>query len=151
MEISSQATEEPKKPEPTATLEPVITYTEDELFCLAAAVYQEAGGDACSDETRLYAGSVVLNRLANGYWGDTIREVLEAPGQYGLFSKTGVCFPERATQEVEQEAVVRAYRIAEQLLTEGSVLPSNVIWQAEFKQGNGIYAFQDDTYFCYSD
>ncbi len=138
-------------PEPTVTPEPVPeatpepTYTEDELFCMAAVIYQEAGGDAATDEARVYVGSV-----ANGYWGDTLREVLEALGQYGLFCKTGVCFPERAYTAVEKHAVDRAYEIAEQVLTDGSVLPENVIWQAEFKQGDGVYAQIGNTYFCYS-
>ncbi len=147
------ATPEPTpEPTPEATPEatPEPTYTEDDLFCMAAVIYQEAGGDAATDEARVYVGSVVLNRLANGYWGDTLREVLEAPGQYGLFCKTGVCFPERAYTDVEKHAVDRAYEIAEQVLTDGSVLPENVIWQAEFKQGDGVYAQIGNTYFCYS-
>lgn len=133
--------------------EPVVketTYTDEDLFLMACAIYAEAGGNAASDETRLLVGSVILNRLANGYWGDTLREVLEAPGQYNTFSSTGVVFPARAYTEVEQEAVARAYRIAQQVLDEGPICPPEVIWQAEFKQGKGTYLYQGGFYFCYS-
>lgn len=133
--------------------EPVVkktTYTDEDLFLMACAIYSEAGGNAASDETRLLVGSVILNRLENGYWGDTLREVLEAPGQYNTFSSKGIVFPARAYNAVEQEAVARAYRIAQQVLDEGPICPPEVIWQAEFEQGKGTYLYQDGIYFCYS-
>lgn len=133
--------------------EPVVketTYTDEDLFLMACAIYVEAGGNAASDETRLMVGSVILNRLENGYWGDTLREVLEAPGQYNTFSSTGVVFPARAYNKVEQEAVARSYRIAQQVLDEGPICPPEVIWQAGFEQGKGTYLYQDGLYFCYS-
>lgn len=137
----------------TVVQAPVVketTYTDEDLFLMACAIYSEAGGNAASDETRLLVGSVILNRLATGYWGDTLREVLEAPGQYNTFSSKGIVFPARAYNAVEQEAVARAYRIAQQVLDEGPICPPEVIWQAEFEQGKGTYLYQDGIYFCYS-
>ena len=118
-------------------------WSEDDVFCLAAVIYQEAGGDACTDETRRMVADVVMNRVFDDRFPNTIREVLEdAPGgalQYGRFALTGVCFPAAADAECEQHAVERAYRIANEVLDgEHSELFGNgYIWQAEFSQGSG--------------
>ena len=118
-------------------------WSEDDVFCLAAVIYQEAGGDACSDETRRMVADVVLNRVFDDRFPNTIREVLEdAPGgalQYGRFALTGVCFPAAADAECEQHAVERAYRIANEVLDgeHSELFGEGYIWQAEFSQGSG--------------
>lgn len=118
-------------------------WSEDDVFCLAAVIYQEAGGDACSDETRRMVADVVLNRVFDDRFPNTIREVLEdAPGgalQYGRFALTGVCFPAAAKNECEQHAVERAYRIANEVLDgeHTELFENGYIWQAEFAQGSG--------------
>lgn len=137
------------EPAPTKELEP--TYTEDDLFCMAAAIYNEAGGDMCSDETRLLVGYVILNRVNSPRFPNTIREVLEAKRQYGEFYWTGVKFADRSSKPEEQHAVKRAYEIAKRVLTEPSPIPKTVVFQAEFKQGTGVYKYQDGIYFCYSE
>lgn len=118
-------------------------WSEDDIFCLAAVIYQEAGGDACSDETRRMVADVVMNRVFDERFPNTIREVLEdAPGgalQYGRFALTGVCFPAAAENECEQHAVERAYRIANEVLDgeHSELFENGYIWQAEFSQGSG--------------
>lgn len=130
---------------------PDPAHTEEELNILAVVIYQEAGGDNCSDDTRLKVGSVFLNRVASPLFPDTFEEVATGKKQYGTLYLTGIKWPDRATQPEEAHAVERAYRIAEELLTGGSILPAHVIWQAEFKQGDGLYCYQDGIYFCYSE
>ena len=125
-------------------------YTQEELDILAIIIYQEAGGDGSSDDTRRKVGSVFLNRVAHPKFPDTFEAVATAKRQYGTLYWKGIKWPDRASSAGEAHAVERAYRIAEELLTTGSILPSNVIWQAEFKQGNGVYCYQDGLYFCYS-
>lgn len=116
-------------------------YTDDDVYCLAAVIYQEAGSDSCSDETRYMVADVVLNRVADNRFPDSVRDVLEdAPGgclQYGRFAITGVCFPARAELESEKHAVQRAWYIAREIAAgEHSDLYGNgYIWQAEFGQG----------------
>ena len=118
-------------------------WSEDDVFCLAAVIYQEAGGDACTDETRRMVADVVMNRVFDDRFPNTIREVLEdAPGgalQYGRFALTGVCFPAAADAECEQHAVERAYRIANEVLEgeHSELFGEGYIWQAEFAQGSG--------------
>ena len=124
------------------------TYTEAELEALALVIYQEAGGDACSDETRIMVGNVVMNRVADERFPGTIEEVLLAKRQYGRLYWTGLVWPERASRSVEAHAVQRAYDCAERVLNGERLLPEDVIWQAEFVQGTEIVAQQDGFYFC---
>lgn len=139
------------KETPEPTKEPEPTYTEDELFCMAAAIYNEAGGNSCSDETRLMVGYVILNRVNDPRFPDTLREVLEAKRQYGEFYWTGVKFADRSSRPEEQAAVERAYEIAKRVLTEPSTILETVVFQADFSQGTGVYKYQDGIYFCYSE
>lgn len=134
--------EEEPEPEPEAEIDP------DELEMLACVIYVEAGGDACSDETRMMVGNVVLNRVADDRFPDSIEEVLLQPYQYNTFSWDGIVWPERADTEPEAHAVQRAYECAERLLRGERVLDEDVVWQAEFCQGSEIVAHQDGMYFC---
>ena len=105
---------------------------------LACAIYNEAGGDMCSDECRVNVGDVILNRRDDPRFPDTIEGVLTAPGQYGRFSRTGIVWPERAQKPEEAAAVERAWRIAEALLAgeHGEMYGAGYVWQAEFEQGS---------------
>lgn len=138
------------QPSETTTTFTPPNYTDDELFCMAAAIYNEAGGNECSDTTRRLVGYVILNRVKDSRFPNTIREVLEAKGQYGTFYRTGVKFPSRSSSAGEAYAVARAYRIAAEVLKkrDNVPIPSNVVFQAEFEQGALIYTYQDGMYFC---
>lgn len=129
----------------------VPAYTDEQLEILAIIIYQESGADTCSDDTRRKVGSVFLNRVESTMFPNTFEEVALQDRQYGTLCWTGIIWPDRAYTEQESHAVERAYSIAEELLVDGSILPSNVIWQAEFTQGDGIYCHQDDIYFCYTE
>lgn len=140
-------------PSPSVYEEAIETssYTEEELEILAIIIYQEAGGDACSDDTRMKVGNVFLNRVDSPLFPDTFEEVALQDWQYGTLSQTGLKWPDRASYDVEQHAVERAYDIAKRCLEEDRILPPNVIFQAEFEQGDGTYCYQDGFYFCYVD
>lgn len=124
-------------------------YTEEELEILALIIYQEAGANACSDDTRRKVGSVFLNRVNSYRYPNTFKEVATQYKQYGELYWTGIRWPNRAQLPQEANAIKRAYTIAEELLIDGSCLPYNVLYQAEFTQGDGIYCQQDGFYFCY--
>lgn len=120
-----------------------------ELELLALVIYQEAGGDACSDETRRMVGEVVLNRVADPRFPDTLEEVLLQKGQYGRLYWTGLQWADRAALPEEAPAVERAYQVAEEVLTsEDRLLPEDVIFQCEFAQTDDIVAVSDGFYFC---
>ena len=126
----------------------VPEYTEEELEMLALVIYQEAGGDACSDETRLMVGTVVMNRVADSRYPDTIYEVITQRAQYGRLHFTGLVWPKRAAYEVEKHAVDRAYECAKRILSGERAFAEDVIYQAEFIQGEEIVEYQDGLYFC---
>lgn len=126
------------------------TYTGEELELLALVIYQEAGGDACSDLTRQLVGEVVLNRVEDSRYPDTLAEVLTQRLQYGRLYWTGLVWPERAELPQEAHAVQRAYDMAEALLegTADKLLPEDAVFQAEFPQGTETLIESDGFYFC---
>jgi len=136
-ELPAEAPEETQEADP------------EEVEILALVIYQEAGGDACSDETRRKVGEVALNRVSDPRFPDTLEEVLSQRGQYGRLYWTGLKWPDRASKPGEAHAVDRAYRIAEEVLTSTDrLLPENVIFQAEFEQGTETVDESDGLYFC---
>ena len=125
------------------------TYTDEELEILALIVYQEAGGDRVSDDTRRLVAQVFLNRVNDSRFPDSFYEVATANRQYGRLYLTGIVWPDRASSPVEGPAVGRAYKIAQEVLeSDEPICPEGVIFQAEFVQGD-IYAAQDGMYFCF--
>ena len=128
---------------------PDKTYTDEELDILALIVYQEAGGDKVSDDTRRLVAQVFLNRVNDSRFPDSFYEVATAERQYGRLYWTGIVWPDRASTQVEAHAVERAYKIAQEVLeSDDPICPEDVIFQAEFVQGD-IYAEQDGLYFCF--
>ena len=125
-----------------------ITDDPYDLELLARAIYAEAGGDDCSDETRIMVGNVILNRMNDPRYPDTMEEVLTQPLQYNIFDKTGVVWKDRASNPEEKDAVERAYRCAERVLLGEKLLPDDVIFQSEDIQGTEIVVYQDGMYFC---
>lgn len=111
--------------------------TAEDYNTLAHLLNGEAGATYCSDELIYYVGSVVLNRVEDEDFPNTIKEVVFQKGQYqctwnGLY---------------DLEPSERCWRIAFDLLENGSVLPDYVIWQAEFPQGAGYYCKEQNMYF----
>ena len=143
-----EVTEETTATEVTEVTEPVMAYSEKDLEYLAIVIYQEAGGDNFSDDTRLKVGTVVMNRVADPRFPDDLHGVLTQKSQYGLLHWTGVVWADRANNPGEEHAVKRAYKCAEQILMGYRSFGEDVIWQAEFAQGSEIVAYQDGTYFC---
>jgi N-acetylmuramoyl-L-alanine amidase len=54
----------------------------EDLYLLSKIIYAEAGSGWLSDEWKMCVGEVVLNRVASPEFPNTVREVLEQPGQY---------------------------------------------------------------------
>lgn len=137
-------TTEPVTEEATEPTEEVKNYTDDDLFYLAAAVCREAGGE--SEEIQLLVANVIMNRVNSSLYPNTIYEVLTQYKQYGTMWKYGVSFPDWADQKVKDQC----YSVAKRILEGERYCPENVLFQAEFEQGSGIFKqFGDDYYFCY--
>ena len=128
----------PKEPEV-----PKYSYTAEDLEILARIMYCEAGSYWITDEQQLMFGNVVLNRVTSPEFPNTVRGVAYQKGQYAphLFNK----------YTVDQ----RTYNNAKKLLEGYRCMPESVVFQANFRQGSGIWkAVQiphlGTTYFCYS-
>lgn len=119
---------------------------------MAVAIYNEAGGDECTDEERELVGYVVLNRVNDSRYPDSIRGVLEQPGQYAGLGSKGVNFAKRSSNKYEAPSLERAWETAKKVLENRNdiPIPENVVFQAEFEQGIGVYKQIGRTYFCYA-
>lgn len=126
----------------TVETETEQSYSEEDFYILSHIISAEAGN--CSEDMMISVGSVVLNRVADDRFPDTIKEVVFQKGQYSP-TWNGAYY---------QEPTEGAQKVAEQLLTEGSQIDASVVWQAEFPQGNGVYdtiesPWGTTMYFCY--
>ena len=134
-------TDEPDESETTETVEPVeipepileetsveieepefvsyYTYTEEELDLLARLVFSESGGE--DYDTKLKVASVVMNRVEDSYFPNTIEEVIYQPSQFSVTVITidGVVMIDRPADE-------ESYKAAKEVLDYGSILPSTV-------------------------
>lgn len=143
-EETQLVTTEPVTENVTEPSEETKSYTDDDLFYLAAAVCREAGGE--SEEIQLLVANVIINRVNSSHYPDTIYEVLTQYKQYGTMWKHGVSFPDWADDKVKEQC----YSVAKRILEGERFCPEDVLFQAEFKQGSGVYKqFGDDYYFCY--
>lgn len=121
-------------------LKPYMNYTSEDLYLLAHIINAEAGGaNYISDTCVAGVGSVVLNRVRDPRFPNTIKEVLWQPGQYynGWHGA------------ITMEPSERSWEIAQELLDHGPIFPKEVVWQANFTQGTGVYLYADKMYFCY--
>ena len=117
---------------------PAYKYTDEDFWYLSHVIAAECGADWCKDETLFYVGSVVLNRVDSDAFPNTIREVVMAPGQYAP-----------ASYLANYEPSERVIEVTTELLEQGSVLPSQVVYHANFTQGSGVHIVSDTIYFCY--
>lgn len=113
----------------------------DDLDLMARIIYAEAGN--CSDEEQLLVGNVIMNRVASSKYPNTIREVIYQKGQYSPTWNGAI------NKKPSEKAIKNAKRI----LNGERFCPTNVVYQAMFKQGSGVYKTLKNpdgiTYFCY--
>lgn len=111
---------------------------EKDLYLLSHLITAEAGSDWCSDDLMRYVGSVALNRVEHNAFPNSLEEVIYQPGQYACL------WDGNFTKEPSERAVM----IAKELLEGGSVLPVDVVFQAEFIQGSGCYIQEQNMFLC---
>ena len=125
-----------------------VQYSKSDLELLAHLIFAEANVfynketksyENCSDTWQCYVACVALNRVKSKSFPNSLKEVIFQKGQYasvidGNFKRT----PNK-----------RAYSNALKVLKGYRPLPENVIYQAEFKQGKGVFEKIGNTYFCY--
>jgi hypothetical protein len=137
-EITSEPTEPVTEPQPW--------WTEEELDMLAALIYYEAGSNDCTDRHQQLVGQVVINRMNDDRFPNTIHDVIIQNGQYSTYK---LVLGNMGGDFIPQ----RCYTNAMVVLNDGVECPPNVIYQANFKQGTKIYeehyTSYSTTYFCH--
>lgn len=111
-------------------------YTDDDLYALAHIIMGEAEGG--SYEMKIGVGSVVLNRVADYRFPNTIEEVIFQPGQY-MPTWDGRYYLEPNDD---------CWKAAKELLEDGSQYDADVIWQGTVPQGEYVYMQIENMYFC---
>ena len=115
----------------------------NDLYILSHIINAEAGDDNCSHDLRIAVGSVVLNRVADPDFPDTIHDVVFDEGQYEPTWNGGY---EKLPSEDSIET-------AKFLLENGSQIPANCVYQANFEQGSETWkpfeTIYGITYICY--
>lgn len=119
-----------------------MEYTEEDLYVLSHIIQCEAG--YCEREMMEGVGSVVLNRVADPRFPNTITEVVNQPGQYRPVTD-GIFTSAEPTELVIEVSI--------DLLEWGSKFPPEVIYQANYPLGASIYKTLSTSYstmyFCY--
>lgn len=119
----------------------------EELFLLSKIIYAEAGSAWLSMDWKMAVGEVALNRVASPEFPDTLRAVLEQPGQY--YGKNSSYFNRLLPSA---ECVEAARRLLEGARVLGE---PGVVFQSNYRLGSGVFReFRDEqlgsTYLCWS-
>jgi len=123
---------------PSSTRTPAPEYSQADLDLLARLVYAEAGSDWCSDEMQLLVANVVINRMNDRRFPDTLRGVIYQRGQYACAYKLNRVKPN-----------ARAVKNAKRMIEGARFAPAKVVFQSEFRQGRGLWKKVGNQYFCY--
>lgn len=129
---------EPMEPPTNTNTGTVYTITSAERDMLAAIIYLEGGIE--SYECQKAICSVVINRWQNGYWGNTIADVIYAPNQFTPADKISSTTP-TAIQ----------YQVVDDVISNGTSLPYYVMYfRANYYFDWATpYIAIDRTYFSY--
>lgn len=126
---------------------PESDYTEEDKTILAATIYAE--NYISGRYEMMLTGSVVINRKNSPLYPNTIKDVVfQIDGEYEQYAKRTKGIIERVLRG-EETIPSECYDLAEILLKYGSITPSNVFYQAHFKQGTGVFWEKDGEYFCF--
>lgn len=108
---------------------------QEALDIIAKVIQNEADPQWCEWEHSVAVGAVVVNRVRSEYFPDTVKEVVEAPGQY----------LESYTRNFDKTSHL-AYEAAKAALDGDHNVPGNAYWQDNKRQGCYVWkAFQLDT------
>lgn len=133
-------------------------YSPADLELLSYAVMEEQGDNRTPDECQRLVACVILNRQTrNGINGTlvnpSIADIINEDGQYGFAIRKGYNINNNTinTSNITQKVIDNVRDVLEGRY----ICPDNVIYQATFKQGSGVYkSFSNEgygttTYFCY--
>lgn len=132
-------------------------YTWEDIRILTTTVYFEAG--QTTEQLRQYVARVAMNRVEDSRFPNTVKGVITQPGQYS----TKYATEEMAQSIKNKDAANHTYnwqtcKNSAMLAMMGKVdMPKNVLYQANFTQGKGLWKsvyfdsgwYASTSYFCY--
>ena len=120
-------------------------YTDEDIRILTTAVF--------------YVAQVVLNRVADSRFPDTVKGVITQPGQYATKYATQAATD--SIKSADSQNGTYYYAMCEAAVKKAMMgqvdMPSNVLYQANFAQGKGVWQsvyfnsgwYASTSYFCY--
>lgn len=111
----------------------IPSYSEEDLYWLSRVVFAEAGCNWFPDWVQRDVASVVLNRVADSRYPNTIKEVIFDPGQYSCVNSGAIY--NNPTQKVIDNC--------KYVLENGSTLPVYVIGQSSYAWGPVYKTYYD--------
>ena len=132
-------------------------YSDADIRILTTTVFHEAGHT--TEQLRQYVAQVVLNRVEDSRFPDTVKGVITQPGQYS--TKYATVEAANAIQATDSKNGTYYYGICEDSVKAAMMgqveMPSNVLYQANFSQGKGVWKsvyfnsgwYASTSYFCY--
>ena len=132
-------------------------YSDEDIRILPTTVFHEAGHT--TEQLRQYVAQVVLNRVEDSRFPDTVKGVITQPGQYS--TKYATVEAANAIQATDSKNGTYYYGICEDSVKAAMMgqveMPSNVLYQANFSQGKGVWKsvyfnsgwYASTSYFCY--
>lgn len=132
-------------------------YSDEDIRILTTTVFNEAGHT--TDQLRQYVAQVALNRVADSRFPSTVKGVITQPGQYATkYATVEAANAIKATDTKNGTYYYATCETAVKAAMMGQVdMPSNVLFQANFTQGKGVWKavqfssgyYSSTSYFCY--
>lgn len=131
-----------------------VTWNVTDAEIIACVVFNEAGY-GCTDRHQELVAAVIVNRVADPRFPDTVYDVVtQKTGEHyqyhPAYATPGSWAWERA---VNSDVWEHCLEIAEKALSGLVDCPPDVLYQANFEQGTGVYecgyTSYSVTYFCY--
>lgn len=115
------------------------TLFEEYFDLLSRLVTREAGN--CSAEEQSFVANVVENRIEDSRFPDNLYDVIYSPGQYAPVISGSINNPAYESVKQNMELYLRGHM--------ETCMPSNVVFQARFEQGDDIWKeMPSGHYFC---
>lgn len=150
--VKNQQKEKQKQKQKKKNKKKKSSYSKKELALLARLINAENGTELSNEwmtnALELYTGQVVLNRLKRQYRGaQTLEQVVYCPGQYT--STENACWDNPVTKRSKNNAKILLQGTSYSEKFQIAKMPDNVIYQAAYPQGSGIWLELNGVYFCY--
>ncbi len=132
-------------------------YSDEDIRILTTTVFYEAGHT--TDQLRQYVAQVALNRVADSRFPNTVEGVITQRGQYS--TKYATVEAANAIKAADSKNGTYYYATCETAVKTAMMgqvnMPSNVLFQANFTQGKGVWQavqfssgyYSSTSYFCY--